>query len=719
MPEKKEEEDLFKKYSDKLNKELGTEEVKPISSREYMQFKEAYLPKPMTWYEKGCNFSEKLIKIKPNKKKEQELQENIDIAHLNISPGGSIAFSFIFPVFIIFFGIFFSILIPILLGAEITLFFILFFILAGAVVIFPLQKMPEFLANSWRLKASNQMVLCIFYIVTYMRHTSNLELAINFAAEHLTPPLSLDFKKILWNVETSKYESIKEALDHYLETWRKWNMEFIESIHLIEGSLYEASEERRLNSLDKALSTMLDETYEKMLHYAHNLKSPITVLHMLGIIMPILGLVILPLMVNFVEGVRWYHIGMLYNIILPIMIFYMGKIILSKRPTGYGKGDISEENPELKKYRNIIINFSGKEIKIKPIYVAIFIGLVLFLIGTSPIIIHKMAPNFPDPTIGKFSLIGYRCPKDNLGCAVDKQIGPYGLGAAILSLFVTLAFGIGVGYYYKLKSQNVIKLRERAKKLEEEIASSIFQLGNRIGDGIPVEIAFGKVSDIMEGTYSGNFFRQVSENIRKMGMGVEQAIFDPKYGALIQYPSNVIESTMKVLVESAKKGPAVASQALINVSKYIKEIHKVDERLKDLMADIISSMKSQISFLTPLIAGIVIGITSMITTVLSSLSTQAQAIAAEGAGANMGQFIQMFGDGIPTFHFQIIVGLYVVQIVFLLTILVNNIENGEDKLNERYLIGINLTKSTFLYVIVSLIIMIIFNMVAGMVISSI
>ncbi len=717
-PEKKEEKDLYKRYAEKLSKELGTGETKPISSREYMQFKEAYLPKPMTWYEKTCNFSEKLMKIKPDKKKEQYLQENIEIAHLNITPGGSIAFSFIFPIFVMFFGIFLSILVPMLLGTKVAWFFVLFFIIVGLVLIFPLQKMPEFLANSWRLKASNQMVICIFYIVTYMRHTSNLELAINFAAEHLAPPLSIDLKKILWNVETSKYESVKEALEHYLESWRKWNIEFIESMHLIEGSLYEGSEERRLNSLDKALSTILDETYEKMLHYAHNLKSPITVLHMIGIIMPILGLVILPLMINFVEGVRWYHIAMLYNVILPIIVFYMGKVILSKRPTGYGKADISEENPELKKYRNIIINLSGKEIKVKPIIVAIFIGLILFFIGVSPIIIHKLNPDF-DINFGKFSLIGYRCPKDTPGCSVNSQIGPYGMGAAILSLFITSAFGIGIGYYYKLRSQNVIKIRERAKKLEEEIAGSIFQLGNRIGDGIPVEIAFGKVADIMEGTYSGNFFRKVSENIRKMGMGVEQAIFDPKYGALVEYPSNVIESTMKVLIESARKGPSVAAQALINVSKYIKEIHKVDERLKDLMADIISSMKSQISFLTPIIAGIVIGITSMITTVLSSLSAQAQSIAAEGAGANIGQFIQLFGDGIPTFFFQVIVGLYVVQIVFILTILVNNIENGEDKLNERYLIGTNLTKSTILYVLVSLIIMIIFNLVASMVIATI
>ena len=49
---------------------------------------------------------------------------------------------------------------------------------------------------------------------------------------------------------------------------------------------------------------MLEETYEKMLHYAQNLKSPITMLHMLGIILPILGLVILPLVVSFMEAVK-------------------------------------------------------------------------------------------------------------------------------------------------------------------------------------------------------------------------------------------------------------------------------------------------------------------------------------------------------------------------------------------------------------------------------
>ena len=108
----------------------------------------------------------------------------------------------------------------------------------------------------------------------------------------------------------------------------------------------------------------------------------------------------------------------------------------------------------------------------------------------------------------------------------------------------------------------------------------------------------------MRGTVSGDFCSR-RKNITKLGMGLEQSLFDPKVGAVVTFPSNVIESSMKVLVESARKGTRIAAQALLSMSRYIKEIHRVEERLQDLMADIISSMKSQIKFLTPAIAGIV------------------------------------------------------------------------------------------------------------------
>jgi len=719
LPNEEEVEGLLRKYKQRLKKELNVTPEnfgKPSFSREYTEFKKEYVPKRLGFYEKACKISEKILKIKPDKKKEPLIQEAINISHLEVTPSGVISFSIFGPILLILFGSIIS------FAAFNSLFFVVFFLLAGLIIIGPLANFPFFIANSWRMKASNQMVLCIFYIVTFMRHTSNLELAIDFAAEHLSPPLSLDLKKVMWDVETQKYESIKESLDEYMETWRKWNLEFVESFHLIESSLYEPSESRRVSLLDRSLDVILNETYEKMLHYAHNLKSPITMLHMLGIILPILGLVILPLVVNFFMEVKWYHLATLYNVIIPISVYYLGKNILSKRPTGYGDTDISEENPELKKYRNIVINLFGFEIKINPIIVSICIGVVLLLIGLSPIIMNMAGmQDIPlsteeDATTScgyRYCLLGYRESKAEFGPMVGKSIGPFGLGASVLSLFITLGIALPFGIYYKLKSKNIIKIREKSKKLEDEFASALFQLGNRLGDGLPAEIAFGKVANIMQDTVSGNFFDIVSTNIRKLGMSVKEAIFNPKTGALVYFPSRIIESSMKMLIQSIKKGPKVAAQSLMNISRYIKEIHKVNERLKDLMADVISSMKSQIKFMTPAIAGIVIGITSMITAILGRLGKSLGALAegsADVAGGNMALF---FGDGVPTYFFQIVVGLYVIQIVYILTILSNGIENGADKLAERYSLGQNLIKNVLLYCFVALLVMVIFNIVAG------
>ncbi|MBS3127776.1 hypothetical protein J4410_01405 [Candidatus Woesearchaeota archaeon] len=321
---------------------------------------------------------------------------------------------------------------------------------------------------------------------------------------------------------------------------------------------------------------------------------------------------------------------------------------------------------------------------------------------------------FGDEDTGE-KLLGYRFSSKD----PDVVIGPYGLGATLLSLFFPLSLGIGIGLYYRLRSKNIVKIRENAKRLEAEFASALFQLGNRLGDGIPAEIAFAKVADVMEETVSGKFFKLVSSNINRLGMSVEAAIFNSQVGALQKYPSNTIDSSMKVLVQSVKKGPKIAAQALMSIGRYIKEIHRVNERLKDLLADVIGSMKGQIKFMTPVIAGIVIGITSMITTILGKLSKQLAGFATgDSEAAQIGGITQIFGDGIPPYYFQVVVGIYVVQIVIILTILANGIENGSDKLNERFELGNNLIKSTILYCFISFVVIALFNMIASQIMQS-
>lgn len=687
-----------------------------LSSPEFRQFENENKSVIHSWYEKVCHFSGSMIKINPGKEKQAEYKLALATCHLNTTPEDTFAFAIIGPTLFMISGLIFS---ATIMNAD--LFFITFFLLAGIGIMIPLTKLPFIFANIWRLKSSKEIVLCIFYIVTYMRQNSNLEKAIEFAADHLSGPLAIELKKVLWDVETQHYSTIQESLDNYLEIWRKTNSEFLESMNLIESSLFEPREEDRIGLLDKSLDIILSETYEKMLHYSHDIQSPLSTLHMLGVILPILGLVILPLVVSFMENVAWYHISILYNVVIPVSVFFIGKNILSTRPGGYSSGDISKDNPLVKAQKEKKI-FG---IKVTPLFMALIIALPLFLLGISPLVAGMILEDGQDIYLfrDEYGTRWYHNMKvldyhkvtgvvDDTGA--NTYIGPYGMVATLLGICLILSFGLGIGYYYLYKTENLILIREQTKKLENEFGSAIFQLGNRLGDGIPLEMAFSKVIDVMGDSDPGKFFTIIDQNIRRLGMSPEEAIFDKKIGAIQFYPSNLILSTMKVLTESIKKGPLIAARAVTNVARYVKEMHAVEERLKDLLAEVISSMNSLIKFLAPVISGIVVGITAMITNIIGTLSSALNQFS-EGGVAESGALsglTSMFGDGIPTYHFQIVVGLYIVQVVYIISKAISGISDGDDKLSEENVIAKNLIKSTILYAVMTAIVMIIFNVIA-------
>lgn len=703
-------------------------------SKEYEIFRKENLEVYVSRYEKLCRVAENILKVKPREKDREKIQNAIDVSHLDIGVGGAASFAAIVVFFIVLFSVFLGIGMYFFSGENfgffatgdglknvgLSVFFLpLSIVLIGAVLINPLSKYPLRIASRWRLRVTNQMVLCVLYMVMYMRHTSNLEHAIKFAGEHVGIPLALDLRKILWDVETGKFVTIKESLDNYLLYWRDYSLEFVESMHLIEGSLYEPDETRRINQLEKALEVILNGTYEKMLHYAQDLINPITMVYMLGVILPVLGLVIFPLMSGFLEGlVKWWHLAILYNIILPAFVYIYGIGLLEKRPTGYGAEDILQEYPEFEEYTKIKIG----NLKIDPLVPAFLVGIILLVVGLIPLaLFYTSSEEFDlvlfEGTLMESRFLDYKCE--------NVCVGPYGMWSMILSLFIPLGIALGVGVYYYVWSKQLIKIRRRTIDMEKEFSGAIFQLGNRVGDGLPVEYAISNVTQHMQGTPSGDFLRIVDTNIRKLGMSVKEAIFNSNRGALIMFPSNLIRSSMKVLIESARKGPMVVAKSLITISDYVNRVRAISERLKDLLADILSSMKGQITFLTPMIAGIVVGVTSMMVGIINSLAGLLSEFEQTGNGAEFAAVGGLRGiisilnirDIIPGYQFQVVVGLFVVEVVIILSILSNGIENGIDTVTQRYVMARNLFLATFLYFLISLVSILVFSVLAGGVVN--
>ena len=689
--------EILRKYGGEIEKSAGNFEDNDFSS-EYMKFKREISPE-LSFYEKMAKGVGGTFKLKLSQADERRIQSAIDISHLEITPADAAGFAITVFVSIIFLslaliaGLFLAgINMPIFLMA------ILFFI--AVFVYFYVSKLPERLAQRWRLKASAQMVPAILYMVIYMKHTSNLERAISFAAAHLQPPLSLDLRKVIWDVETGKYSSVKVSLDAYLENWRGYSLEFVEAMHLMEGSLYEPIESRRIEILEKALSVMLDGVYDKMLKFTHNVQSPLTNLYMLGIVLPTLAIALLPLGSTLLGGsLKWWHVAIGFNILVPFFVYYYATEILSKRPGGYGESDLLELNPDYPYYKSK-----------KHAHKALWIAVPLFLLGLIPLVFQYtsipgllgLQKDYPFEQLGVSVFSGFQA-FGFMEQSVGKFTGPFGLLALLLSFFIPLSIALFFAISYKSRTKKLIETRDKTKQLEQEFSSSLFQLGNRLGDGIPAELAFGRVAESLKGTSTEGFFSLVNSNILQFGMSVRRAIFDKKRGAIIYYPSNLVQTSMEILIESVSKGLRVAANALTSISEYLKNIQKINERLKDLLADIISSMKSNMSFLAPLLAGIVVGLSAMITAILTKLqvllSVPGGADTSIAGFGTVGSLTQLFNlaNMIPPYYIQLIVGIYVVEIIYILTITLVMVESGVDPLSEKYEISKNMKSGIIMY----------------------
>lgn len=700
--------EILKKYSKMMEDRQA--QITPLAapsnsagfSSEFAQFKTDMMPQ-FSRYERWCNNIGGVLTLKLSSKDQERISKDVEAAHLDVSPSQVVSLAMLSFFAVVVFGLLFTVSIYLFSGNFSVLLVFLSFITAGFLFYY-FYTMPNRLANQWRLKAGSQMVPCILYTVIYMKHTSNLERAIRFASQHLEPPLALDLGKVFWDVETGRYSTIKESLDVYLETWRGINPEFVESFNLIESSLYEPSEARRVQILERALQVILDGVYDKMLKYTHSVKTPLTNIYMLGIVLPTLALALIPLASALMGGlIKWYIIMVLFNLIVPFFVFYLTNEVMTQRPGGYGESSILERNPLYAQYTSR-----------KPYIKAAFICVPILLLGLLPYIFHYT----PIPgwlglqTDYSFADFGIASLKDikffDFIDTTSGTVGPMGPIALLLSLLIPLSIFLFFYIAYTQRTKEIIKSRDYTKILENEFNNSLFQLGNRIGDGMPAELAFGKLSEATKGTVTQDFFRLVNSNIQSLGMSLEKAIFDPKRGALISYSSNLISTSMHILVESVKKGLRVAAESLMSISDYVKNINKINDRLRDLLADVISDMKSNMTFLAPLLAGIVIGLASMITLILGKLTSVVSTAIASGQGTggygSIATIVDLFKveNMIPPYILQICVGIYIIQITFILTKTLVTVDAGQDQLKETYEIGKNLLSAGLLYILVAL-----------------
>ncbi|MCX6818706.1 MAG: hypothetical protein NT129_01765 [Candidatus Aenigmarchaeota archaeon] len=631
-----------------------------LASREYKLFleEEQFASLPRTLYEKACRSAEKLIKVSPDKKTGKILQEAIDFSHLKITPAGVASLTIIFA-FLVCCSTLVSLLLKIFFHVPgLSLGHALVIMSVALPFTYYLYEYPLRLKRRYVMEAGSGVVTMIMYIAMFMRNVPNLEGAVRFASENLTGTLGFELRKLVWDVDVGNYLTVNEALTSYADKWKK-NKNFIEAVEIIIESMQQ-TDERRIMMLDEAVDVILDGNRENAKHFNQSLRTPVTVIHAMGIILPVMGLILFPLVAIFLK-VESSALLIGYDVLLPIALFFIINHVLEKRPSTFSKIEIAD-HPDMPPKGKFLWNKKPVSAWIP----ALIVGLVVITLG----VIFLLA----------------------------------GLDERLAAIMVTGGIAYGLGIYFKLLSYQRMDLRTKIMEIENEFTEALFQFGNQVSGGVPIELSLEHNVRRIENLKIKDLFQKALNNMKTMGLTFEQAFFDREYGAIRYYPSRLISSVMRTVTESAKKGMKTASITMLSVSRYLKNIHKTQEEVKDTLSDTISSMRFQAIFLSPMIGGVVVTLALVVLKIMEQMSTTVK-----GMPIEVGFLSSISEASITPFQFIFIVAIYMIETCIILSIFVNGIENGEDPIGRNDTAANYLMVGFLIFAIVIFITLIIFE----------
>ena len=619
------------------------------------------------WYEILCKFFSH-FKIPVPKILKKRYQKEINFCHLNVTPEGVFSTAVFLPLvtfvlLLVLFkalGIFSSALLVISLLFSGILFYFFF-------------NYTRFLTIYYRSKAASEMALAIVYMSTAMKINQNLESAIAFAASNLSGPLGLDLKNILWELQTGRKFSAVTALDEFAEKWRAESEEFVDALHLIKAASVEPPEKMDRN-LKEAVDLMLNGTKTRMKKYAMKMRTPLKIITTFGILLPLLLLVFIPVLVIFVPEIAKPELIIFsYNFFLPAIVFLLLKEHFYTRPYSYHQLEMHRVSAYRKQKKLLAV-----------------LCLLMSIIGLS------------------FSLSKLLAVKQLFS---NTQFN--------YSLLTVLSIGVPLALYHSLSSFNYLQKNEEIEQIERELPVALFELSVESSTGKPFETILEEIRSKLRETTIKKLFDKALSNIKNLGMSLESAFFDKKYGAAIAYPSKLLRATLKVVIDISKRGTFFLSSALKTISSFLMDANEVNNATEEILSDISSEVQVIHSIFAPVTAGIVVGLMAIVIYLFAyfgqSLKGVEEFLATSGfksVGMGTFNFFLNVDKLIPFPYFQIVIGIYLIEIVYMLSNFLGEIRYGGNEISKSFSTG----KALFLaLVIYSLVVVAMFYGIASLI----
>ncbi len=596
--------------------------------------------------------------------------------------------------------------------------FIVFFGIAGYAIYWAMNY-PLVEAEKERRKSLAYLPSMVGYMTMYLKLMPNMEKAAIFAAQQGEGHLAEDLRKVIWDTNLGVYGNISEGLDYLAYRWKAYSMEFKEAIMMIKSAMVEDNEARRVELLDKTTENLLSAIKLKMEGYARSLSQPSLVLFYVGVLLPLLLVIILPIGSIFskLPFANPYVLVILYDLAIPLFAFYYAKKILNKVPVLYKPPTIPDNFKDLPSKNNFKIGKTQLNIYlvIGIIFIVGILGSIYLQYQFGPTLEKvmkedRLADKYIQNPNSYFEFLadnyiassGKKIAKgsDEYLQVVDSQKLLYSLKADhdTTPYFIIYGFAImlaiAVSLYAYLSAKDKKKVQDYYISMENDFREVLFILASRLAEGKPMETALRDTKDFFPDlVISQDLLAKTIDNINLLGLPLEQAFFDPLFGSLRNNPSLLIKNNMKIICDSSSLGVNTVAKTILSLSNQLKNIEDVKNLVAKITDDIKQMMGTMATFIAPAILGMVSSIQKIVILTMSSLassgisqtvtSNSAAAIDIGGTSLNPTQLMgsldpSIIGSIATPLQFSIILVINIVLIVLVLVYFVSKLESDNN-----------------------------------------
>ena len=510
-------------------------------------------------------------------------------------------------------------------------------VLLPLILLLIMIRYPANYARRLRIRSFTSQVDIVNYLSMSMRLKPSLEEAVRFAAENVDEPLSTGLQRVLWDVHTRKHESIERSLAAFAEEWGEFNENFKRAIFVIISTQIESTVEGRQHALQRANDLIIQGNRQILEEQKAKLGGPTMVMFALCIYLPMIISTVLPMTTMLNVSISAWMIVLIFDAVVPMAAFMYSWQILANRPEAVRPPFVSSMTPH---------------------------GMVPVILVVSVL-----------SGIGTYLLIRFAG-------------GLTAYSESIAGMAVPFGVGIPLVIYAFLTSREEKKVRTRVLSMEEKLPDALFQLGSRIVEGAPFELAMQKVGDALASEAIGKEFQEISYRLQISRMPAEAVLFGPD-GYLTQHPSSLLRSTMGIVVRSTTKDAITAGKILIEVSGYVRDLKKAENDIRISMMEQVSSMQNTAIIFAPVSLGIS---TSLYVLMLNTFSHMDMG---KYAGSTMGMFNAE--KAIPLGSFAAIIGIYLVLTLIVIIYFTTGILYGDDNLERKHTISRSLPVSLLIF----------------------